>query len=399
MNAIRDCALNMERCDTHGHLGVQFEELDATVAACAGLDSANQIAVSRSLAAGCRSLYGVDPGPFLTADASPEIFKCARELRKKGAKAALEYALGKARIKHQLVFSGQLGFQDHRPSNHPFQNFSSRLRVLAYIDPLITGDDWAFTPQGKNPGFCWHKSVCGHLGDLRTLADYLHALDTEINQWRGFGVVGMKLGLAYTTGLFFSDPTREQAEQAFARREAMSFADVRLVQDFAVRHVLLACQRNRFPVVIHTGWLAWGQGDLRQSNPMLLHNLIADSRYRDITFVLLHGGTPAYTGETTYLAGAFPNVYLDMTWISWFTRTRFRQALAEWLEAVPLNRFCIGSDSGTLENIVGIDTMIREELAVTLEDCVTRRILDEKHALAFLENTYTHTPQKLFSLE
>jgi predicted TIM-barrel fold metal-dependent hydrolase len=30
----------------------------------------------------------------------------------------------------------------------------------------------------------------------------------------------------------------------------------------SVRHALKACRRNRFPVVVHTGMMVWGQGGI-----------------------------------------------------------------------------------------------------------------------------------------
>jgi len=162
----------------------------------------------------------------------------------------------------------------------------------------------------------------------------------------------MKPALAYTIGLHFTDPSLDEARAAFARKRNMSLADATIIQHIAFRHALLACRRNKLPVVVHTGFEIWGHADLRQSNPMDLHNLLIDPRYKDIVFVLLHGGNP-YVGETTYLARMFPNVVIDFTWISWMSRARFRLALREWLEIVPHNRICWGSDSGTPETIAG----------------------------------------------
>jgi len=177
----------------------------------------------------------------------------------------------------------------------------------------------------------------------------------------------------------------------------MTPAEIKAVQHYAFRHALLACLRNELPVVIHTGFQIWGHADLRQSNPMLLHNLLIDKRYKDLTFVLLHGGNP-YVGETTYLARMFPNVIIDFTWISWMTRARFRMALAEWIEVVPHAKFCWGSDSNFPENIVGIGQIVREEIGIVLEDLIERKIIDEKTAIQFLEYTYQKTPKRVFNL-
>ena len=162
---------------------------------------------------------------------------------------------------------------------------------------------------------------------LDSFDDYLAGIDAHVDAWRRHGVVGMKTALAYTIGLSFTDPSLDQARAAFAKKRDMTQADATVVQHAAFRHALLACQRNKLPLVVHTGFQIWGHADLRQSNPMLLHNLLVDPRYKDLSFVLLHGGNP-YVGETTYLARMFPKVAIDFTWISWMTRARFRLGAA-----------------------------------------------------------------------
>ena len=128
-----------------------------------------------------------------------------------------------------------------------------------------------------------------------------------------------------------------------------------------------------------------------------LHNLLIDKRYKNLTFILLHGGNP-YVGETTYLARMFPNVIIDFTWISWMTRTRFRMALAEWIEVIPYSKFCWGSDSNFPENIVGIGQIVRKEISNVLEDLIERKIIDKETAVQFLEYTYQKTPKRIFNL-
>jgi hypothetical protein len=359
---------------------------------------AGNLVNSRTCAEGCRKLHNIDPGLLLRPDAPPELFHKADALRELGPAKALEAALDADNITNQLAFVG------HRPETNPLVGMSPRLNFLAYIDEAVAGNGFAFCPdrydympQTRETPFCYYDAICGHFGDLSDLDDYLDALDACIDLWRTYGVVGMKTAFAYTIGLDFSDPSRDEARSAFARKRDMTQEEVTAVQHFAFRHALLACKRNGLPVVVHTGFQIWGHSDLRQSNPMHLHNLLIDDRYKDLTFVLLHGGNP-YTGETTYLARMFPNVIIDFTWIAWMTRSRFRMAFAEWIEIVPHNRFCWGSDSGFPENIVGIGRIVREEIGVVLEDLMVRRILDERTALDFLQLTYQDTPRRVFGV-
>jgi hypothetical protein len=80
------------------------------------------------------------------------------------------------------------------------------------------------------------------------------------------------------------------------------------------------------------------------------------------------------------------------------TRARFRLALREWLEVVPHDKLCWGSDSSTPETVVGIGRVTRAEIAGVLEEMLREGMLDERAAKTFLENCYQKTPARLFGL-
>ncbi|MHC4402582.1 MAG: amidohydrolase family protein [Planctomycetota bacterium] len=391
MSDVRLKAMTMERIDTHSHWQPKQAELKDIARGLADFTQSPGMTFSRQLALGSRKLYSIDAGLFLRPDAPEEVFEKAAALRAKGPAVALETALDAANVSIQFCFSG------HEPQHSPHAKLSSRVRLLAYIDQAIAGNDRAFCPDGREMEFNYYDSVSSRFQEPKSLTDYLGALDAAIDSWRSHGVVGMKTAFAYTIGLSFTDPSLEEARTAFAKKRDMTPQDVTIVQHYAFRHALLACLRNELPVVVHTGFQIWGHSNLEQSNPILLHNLLIDKRYKDVTWVLLHGGNP-YVGETTYLARMFPNVNVDFTWISWMTRARFRMALAEWIEIVPHGKFCFGSDSGCPESIVGTGEITREVIANVLEDQMARRIIDEKVALDFIEHTYLETPTRLFQL-
>ena len=391
---VRERAMAMPRVDTHCHFGLNFPDLDETAAKFDDFAVQREMTSSRIHAIGCRELYGIDPGTFLRPDSPPEIFERARHFRADGPVKALERAMDAAAITTQICFTGHFLERDELlPELAPL---GDRVRVLAYVDDTVAGWDLAFTPDGYDPEFNYYDALSRHFGGLATFDEHLEALDATIDGWRGYGVIGMKTALAYTLGLRFGDPSLAEARTAFARKRDMTPEDVATVQHYAFRHALLACKRNEFPVVIHTG-IVGTHVDLRQTNPMQLQNILADSRYEDITFILLHGGNP-YAGEATYLAWAYPNVMIDFTWFSWMTQARFRMALSEWIEVVPHGKLCWGSDSGTPETIVGIGHVVRSTVADVLEDLIARRVLDVPVALAFLEHLYDKNPRRIYQV-
>jgi hypothetical protein len=391
---IRKRALTMERIDTHSHFRGQDRELKDIAEEFVRFNPRfTSKSDNRIIAEGCRRLYGIDPGAYVRPDSPAEIFEKAAELRANGLEAAFEKTLDACNISTQLLFT------DHRPQDSPLLwGMAPRVRILAYVDELIAGEPRAFCPDGYRTDFCYYDEICKHLGLLDSLDDYLGAMDSVVETWCENGVVGMKTALAYTIGLRFSDPSENDVRNAFEKKGKMSPAEVRMVRDFAFRHALLACKRNELPILIHTGAFAWGRSPLTQGNPMELYDILVDNRYKDVTFVLLHGGLPSYSGETTYLAGICPNVIIDFTAAPWCFRSRFRTALGEWLEWIPDNRFCFGSDSTSIETVAGADIVSREAIADVLEDLVKKRVTDVRTALDFLEMTYLETPKRIFCL-
>ncbi len=392
---IRNVCMTAERIDTHSHLGDHFPSLRERVAGWKDLSTTQAMIDSRLAAEGCRQLYGIDMGTFARSDSPPAVFKKADAVKACGEWKAIEAALDQAGIVKQLVFC------DYFPEkSRPFasQAPAGRLAYLAYIDPAVNGAYECPAPDHPFGDKTYYGRLTTFLGPLASFDAYLDALDAQIDRWRSYGVVGMKTAIAYTSGLQVSDPTINQARAAFAHKHDMTPENFVAVHDYAFRHCLLACRRNHLPVMFHTGFQIWGHASLEQSNPMHLHNLFVDPRYRDNVFVLIHGGNP-YTGEANYLAGMFQNVYIDFTWISWMTPARFRDALYEWLANVPNTRMVWGSDSAAPESIMGADRITRGLVADTLEQALKDRVIDERYALEFIENTYLNTPRRLFGVQ
>lgn len=394
MSAIRDSAMNLSRIDTHAHLNPGYAGFEGHAQGVEREGKNLPQNTWRIAAYAARALYGIDPGPLIREDTQAEISARARELREKGEWGALAHAMDVARIDKQIAFCG-FDMQLRQPFA---EDHGGRLSFLAYIDPIVTGGGQYPCPDHPALPEPYYATLCGLLKrELKDLDDYLDAVDATVDGWKEHNVVGLKTAVAYTSGLRLNAGETSAVRAAFARKNAMTPAEERMVCNAGLRHAFAACGRNQLPVVIHTGFQIWGHSSLEQSNPMHLHNILVDERFKDVTFVLLHGGNP-YVGETTYLASMFPNVNIDFTWISWMSPARFRLALAEWVAIVPHDRFCWGSDSGTPETICGIDGITREAIADALEEMVADRIIDERYALNWIEYAYRKTPQRVFGI-
>jgi len=388
MTEIRTLCERISRIDTHAHFDENYPPLNPIIET----PTTENLINSRVIAKGCRVLYDEEVGLFLRADTPKSVFEKAARLRKKGAWEAIDFALEKANIKKQLVFCS---FQPEK--FQPFANKNNKLHYIAFVDEVINGNGQMPSPDFPEGETTLYSRLCELFGELKSLDDLLDLIDKTIDNWRAKNVFGMKTAIAYTSGLKISKPKFNDARAAFNKKNEMKNDDYRLIRDFVFHHLLRACLRNNLPVVIHTGFQIWGHSNLEQSNPMLLHNILIDPEYKNLTFVLLHGGNP-YVGETTYLAGMFPNVIIDFTWIVWMTPLRFKHALVEWLANVPNDKFMWGSDSQTPESIAGIDRYCRRYIADALEMAIDEKVIDEKYGKEFIENAFCKTAKSVFGI-
>ncbi len=168
---------------------------------------------------------------------------------------------------------------------------------------------------------------------LHSLDDYLHLLDTVIENAVNSGFCGFKLGMAYMRTLYFARRTRTEAEAAFNRlvqsgSDGVAPAEVRPLQDFLLHHFLERLSETGKPLQVHTG-LQEGNGNfITNSKASHLANLLME--YPKVSFDLFHGSYP-YIGELATLAKNFPNAYIDMCWLHVISPWVSRQALHEWL--------------------------------------------------------------------
>jgi hypothetical protein len=173
----------------------------------------------------------------------------------------------------------------------------------------------------------------------RTLA----ALDAEPE------IVGLKTIVAYRCGLNIAPASWPEAERAFAEERALSgWNPPRLTAKPLLSALLLAAlewaAERAMPVQFHTGF---GDRDvnLPMSNPALLKELLENRRFAGAPIVLLHAAYP-YCREASYLAAAYPNVWIDWSAVNPMLPPRQLQRVVEDLLALaPFTKLLYGSDA------------------------------------------------------
>jgi uncharacterized protein len=211
------------------------------------------------------------------------------------------------------------------------------------------------------------------------------------------GGVAIKFEAAYFRTLYFSDPPRARAAKLYEKylTGGIPTADeYRLFQDYIFRIIVVQAGKLRLPVHFHT---AVGIGDyfsLRQGHVLNLENVVRDARYKNVIFVLVHGGWP-YEKEAALLT-AVKNVYLDTSFQSeMLYPSQFKNVLKQLLTLYP-DKMMYGSDSFPFNDALGAEESFwlasrttRTALAGALAELVSEGAFSEGKALE-LARGYLH---------
>jgi hypothetical protein len=211
------------------------------------------------------------------------------------------------------------------------------------------------------------------------------------------GGVAMKFEAAYFRSLYFRDPPREKAEEIYGKYHAggvPSEEEYRTFQDYIFRVLIDQAGKLKLPVHFHS---AVGIGDyfsLRNGNPLNLENVLRDPRYKNVKFVLIHGGYP-YTLDMIWLTAA-KNVYTDSSLMGYYVYpSELKNILKQWISLYP-ERIMFGSDAFPFNDAVGAEETFwlairsaRMAVAAALAELVAEGAFTEEKALE-LAHMYLH---------
>jgi uncharacterized protein len=243
----------------------------------------------------------------------------------------------------------------------------------------------------------WKKQegVDGLPENLAGYEDFLRRTMTDNQQKHGG--VAIKFEAAYFRSLYFTDPPRARAEAIYTKYRGGGVPteeEYREFQDFMFRVMVDQAQKLRLPMHFHT---AEGIGDyfnFHNGNVLNLENVLKDPRYRNVNFVLLHGGWPYYR-EAALLTGV-KNVYLDTSLQTDFLYpSQFKEVLKQLLTLYP-DKMMYGSDAFPFNDALGAEESMwlaarttRMALAAALAELVEEGALTEPKALE-LARGYLH---------
>jgi uncharacterized protein len=270
----------------------------------------------------------------------------------------------------------------------PFDNAKERAR---------NGDQQVYIPLQEKMLKRWMQQE--KLSALpATFGDYLKFISQvlEDNQ-KNKGGIAMKFEVAYFRPLYFSDPSRDEAEalyKKYVKGGVPSEPEYRTFQDYIFRYLITEGGRLKLPVHIHS---AVGIGDyfnISESNIMRLENILRDPRYSNTTFVMIHGGYPLER-EAIWLA-AMKNVYMDSSLMEvWMYPAAFKDSLRTWLETFP-DKITFGTDCFPYNDVLGAEesywlgaVSARQALAAALAEMVSSGELTDAKAIE-MAHAYLH---------
>jgi hypothetical protein len=259
-----------------------------------------------------------------------------------------------------------------------------------------TPDMGVYVPLQEKMLSRWKKQegVEGLPADLAGYEDLVRRT-MEDNQKKGG--VAIKFEAAYFRSLHFSDPPREKAETLYNKYHAggvPTSEEYRLFQDYIFRVMVQQAGKLHLPMHFHS---CVGIGDyfsLHNGNVLNLENVVRDARYKNVTFVLIHGGWP-YEREAALMT-AVKNVYLDTSFqTEMLYPSQFKEVVKQMLTLYP-DKMMYGSDAFPFNEALGAEESFwlaarttREGLAAALAELVEEGAINETKAMELAHN-YLH---------
>ncbi|MEA3408397.1 MAG: amidohydrolase family protein [Chloroflexota bacterium] len=247
---------------------------------------------------------------------------------------------------------------------------------------------------------------------IHTLDQLVAALNATIDRFDATGdLAAFKVGMAYGRDLHVGDPTRYEAERAFARiRSRKVFWDGvqqntgavdaqsgRPLGDYLLHCLLQRASDEDMPVQIHTGYLAGNWGSLNGTKAS--HLIPIFDRYRSVRFDIFHASWP-WASELGAIAKNYPNVWPDMCWAWTMNPTESARALSEWLDGVPFNKiFAYGADTGLPWCNVGYSLQAKRGVARVLEEKIAADLISESTAEEIADCIMLENGKTFFDLD
>jgi hypothetical protein len=393
--------------DMHAHPGYWDDtDVDAMAVTTTDLDPLRTRTTNPEWLAAFKDLYGY---PY--SDFSPEHLRWLNqkddELRKQWGKEYLSKMLDRVGIQVSVANRVAMDYLENNP----------RFRFVFFVDPfmfpfnnqrLMINPDRAVYFPIQEKALHRYLAQAGLQGLPADLAGYEACIRRVLELDKQQNGVAIKFEAPYFRSLVnITDPPREQAEAIYNKyREGAtpSSDDYLVFQDYIFRYLIAQAGALHLQVHVHS---AVGSGNyyrLSEGNAMDLENILRDPRYKDTTFVMIHGGYP-YDQQSIWLA-ALPNVYLDSSeFIILVFPEEYSHILRRWFEIFP-EKIVFGSDAFPYSKEVNVPATYwlgvhtaRIAAAAALAEMVSAGEVTEARAFEIARGYFHDNTGRLFGIE
>jgi predicted TIM-barrel fold metal-dependent hydrolase len=241
------------------------------------------------------------------------------------------------------------------------------------------------------------------ISPVKTLEDFVKSLETSFKRAVDYGIVAVKINIAYSRTLNFEDVKIENARKVFRsimdgeEGQQKSWDDTKPLQDFMLFRLLDLAKKYKLPVAFHTGLMSGSRNSIKFADPTLLTNLF--KKYPDVKFVLFHGSYP-YGGELGTIVKNFSNVYMDLSWIYAISPSYSERYLNEWIETVPAMKImAFGGDFASCENTYGELIIAKQIITRVLNEKVSEGYFSEDEAKIVAKMILHDSAVKFYNLK
>jgi predicted TIM-barrel fold metal-dependent hydrolase len=220
------------------------------------------------------------------------------------------------------------------------------------------------------------------LAEAGSYGELLRAYEARLERAvRVGGCVGVKSHLAEVAGFGATLATPAEAERALGAAKAGDAEAYKRLYTAVFAATLRVCQALNVPVHLHSGITGgvW-DGPIGNADPFLLAPLLRDPAYRSSRIVLLHAGYP-WIEQASLMAHAFPQVWVDISWVTPWTSLRAVECMRAFFAAAPLSRLMIGSGGHGTPEVAWLAAIVAKiALSTVLDEAVALGLMAAKTA-------------------
>lgn len=238
---------------------------------------------------------------------------------------------------------------------------------------------------------------------ITSLSDFIDLVDSNFEK-RKDRIHAFKIGIAYNRSILFEDIGFNEAEKSFLKvlklsrydsfSDSVSLHEIKPFQDYMYHYCIKKAISYNLPVQIHTGMLEGNYNDVRNSNPLLLTDLLL--KYREGKFDLFHIGYP-YTNELITMIKMYPNSYINLCWIPEISINLYKNTLNLLIDIIPSNKiFGFGGDYLFVEGTYGAQKIARKALLEVLYERVENKYFSFEEAVEFAEKVLNKNPKSIY---